>query len=90
MLTVGKQTQQIQKDLTILPAPFKNRKVIATELGICAKTLSRWLQHEGIRLPKGLVSPDFQAIIYEKCLKKGGMSQNVHRCPKMSTASNLL
>jgi hypothetical protein len=92
MLTTEKQTQQPPQDASdySTPAPFKNRKVIATELGVHAKTLSRWLQQEGIQLPKGLVSPHFQALIYEKCLKKGLVSHHVHACSMMSTPPNLL
>jgi hypothetical protein len=92
MYTAEKQTQQPPSNMTIIHAPtlFKNRKVIAAELGICTRTLSRWLQEADIQLPKGLVSPDFQVLIYEKFLKIRGMSQNVHLCPKMSTPTNLL
>jgi DNA invertase Pin-like site-specific DNA recombinase len=86
MLTAEKQTQQVQSD----PAPFKNRKIIATELGISVKTLSRWLKKEGIELPNGLLSPHFQVVIYQKCLAKGPLSDNVHPCPILSTPSNLL
>jgi hypothetical protein len=92
MLPVEKQTQQVQSNPTTISihTPFKNRKIIATELGISVKTLSRWLKKEGIELPNGLLSPYFQAIIYQKCLSKGQVSENREKCPIMSTDSNLL
>ncbi|MEY4936743.1 MAG: hypothetical protein RIS64_3102 [Bacteroidota bacterium] len=91
MSTIEKQTQQMQRDSVVLhtPTPFKNRKIIATELGISVKTLSRWLKKEGIELPNGLLSPHFQVVIYQKCLAKGQLSENRQQCPIMSTAPNL-
>jgi len=44
----------------------KSRQEIALEYGISSKTLSRWLQRADLKLPKGLVSPKFQEIIYKK------------------------
>jgi hypothetical protein len=92
MSTIENQTQQVASDPAVLhsPIPFKNRKIIATELGISVKTLSRWLKKEGIELPNGLLSPHFQGLIYQKCLSKGQVSENSPKCPIMSTAPNLL
>ena len=44
----------------------KTRKEIAREYGIHPKTLRRWLKKAEIELPKGLVDPKHQYIIYQK------------------------
>lgn len=42
----------------------KSRQEIASEYGISAKTLTRWLQKRQIKIPSGLVTPKEQEIIY--------------------------
>lgn len=54
----------------------KTRQQIATELGICVKTLKRKLTHAKITLPAGLLTPKEQTIIYELFNCKE-VSQNV-------------
>lgn len=44
----------------------KSRQEIAEEFGISAKTLSRWFLRENLIIPKGLISPKNQDLIYEK------------------------
>ncbi len=44
----------------------KTRQEIAEEFGISAKTLSRWIIKEKLQIPKGLISPKDQILIYEK------------------------
>lgn len=44
----------------------KSRQEIAQEFGISAKTLSRWLLKENLEIPRGLISPKDQQVIYEK------------------------
>ena len=45
---------------------------MATEYGVCLKTFNRWLKRESIVLPKGLICPKDQEVIYEQlgCPKK--------------------
>jgi len=49
---------------------MKTRIEIASELGICPRTLRRHLEKAGIRLPRGLVSPNYQKAVYELFNKK--------------------
>jgi len=44
----------------------KTRQQIAQEYGISTRTLRRWLLKSEINLPKRLLGPKEQAIIYEK------------------------
>jgi hypothetical protein len=44
---------------------FKTREDLARELGINRKTLDEKLKMANINLPKGLVSPIFQKLIYD-------------------------
>ena len=44
---------------------FKTRQQIATEYGIDRKTLYRWLKKKEIVIPRGLIKPSNQKIIYE-------------------------
>lgn len=44
----------------------KSRQEIAEEFGISVKTLSRWILKEKLQIPKGLICPKDQEIIYEK------------------------
>ena len=46
--------------------PAKSRQQIALEYGVCTKTLNKWLKSAGINLPKGLVTPYYQQIIYDE------------------------
>ena len=42
---------------------YKNQKEFATDLGIIDRTLRRKLAIVGIKLPKGLLSPETQQMI---------------------------
>lgn len=44
----------------------KTRQELAEQYGICTKTLKKWLEKENIFLPRGLISPKNQLVIYEK------------------------
>ena len=44
---------------------MKTRQDIATEYGICTRTLMRRLKDENVILPRGRISPKWQSIIYE-------------------------
>ncbi|MHA7129954.1 helix-turn-helix domain-containing protein [Algoriphagus namhaensis] len=44
----------------------KSRQEIAEEYGISSRTLTRWLHKAELDLPKGLLSPKSQKLIYEK------------------------
>lgn len=44
----------------------KTRQQIADEYGISRKTLYSWLKKEKIELPRSLVSPKEQNIIYDR------------------------
>ncbi|MEO1515855.1 MAG: helix-turn-helix domain-containing protein [Bacteroidota bacterium] len=43
---------------------FKTRQQIADEYGISPRTLRRWLKTYNINLPRRLVSPKDQLVIY--------------------------
>jgi len=51
----------------------KTKTQMANEYGVCLKTFNRWLKRENILLPKGLICPKDQQVIYE-----------LLGCPKMS------
>jgi abortive infection bacteriophage resistance protein len=38
----------------------KSKQQIATEYGICTKTLSKWLKEENITIKRGLINPKQQ------------------------------
>lgn len=44
----------------------KTREQVAKEYGISTKTLSRKLAAKGIDLPKGLIFPRWQKLIYQQ------------------------
>lgn len=44
----------------------KSKQQIASEYGICTKTLSKWLREENIALKRGLINPKQQLQIYRK------------------------
>jgi hypothetical protein len=44
----------------------KSKQQIASEYGICTKTLSKWLREEDITLRRGLINPKQQLQIYKK------------------------
>ncbi len=44
----------------------KTRQQIAYELDMSYSTFKRWLQRQGISLPKGMVIPAYQKLIYDK------------------------
>ena len=46
--------------------PAKSREQIALEYGICRKTLNKWLKCAGLNVPKGLINPQYQKIIYDE------------------------
>lgn len=48
-----------------LNVSFKTRKEIAEELGISTRTLRRWLKQKEIHLPRTLLGPKEQKIIYD-------------------------
>lgn len=48
------------------PLKAKTRQQIARELEISESTFRRWLKRRGIVLPKGLVMPAEQKLIYQK------------------------
>jgi hypothetical protein len=53
----------------MVPSGYKNaktKKQIASEYGICIKTLNKWLKKEDIIIQRGLISPKSQEMIYEK------------------------
>ena len=71
MSAFKKQTQQVQssnKTITISSAPLKSRKEIAEELGISVKTLNKYLKEANVSIPKGLIRPTSQSLIYQTIL----------------------
>ena len=44
----------------------KSHQQIASEYGICTKTLNKWLKEENIILKRGLINPKLQLLIYKK------------------------
>ncbi len=44
----------------------KSKQQIASEYGICIKTLNKWLKEEKIILKRGLINPKKQNLIYKK------------------------
>lgn len=44
----------------------KSRQEIAEEYGVSTRTLSRWIQNHDLLIPKGLICPKDQEVIYEK------------------------
>jgi phage antirepressor YoqD-like protein len=47
------------------PTPrYKYKEEIAKDLGISLSTLKRWLIKEGVKIPRGYVSPENQTLIY--------------------------
>lgn len=54
---------------------LKTRQQIASEYGICVKTLKRLLLREGFQIPKGLVTPKTQKMILEiLCMPKSSIT----------------
>ena len=47
------------------PLKTKTRQQIAQEYGITARTLRRWLKQNKIKLPKRLICPNEQKLIYK-------------------------
>ncbi|MFK8006754.1 MAG: hypothetical protein AB8H03_10295 [Saprospiraceae bacterium] len=43
----------------------KTKQQIANEYGVCVKTLNKWLGKKNIEIPRGLISPMDQKVIYE-------------------------
>jgi hypothetical protein len=56
----------METELLIERRRAKTRQEIAEEYGIDRKTLYRWLRRLNIELPKGLIFPSFQKVIYEE------------------------
>lgn len=56
----------------IPPKPFKNKKELAGELGICVKTLTKKLNRKGYKIPRGLIAIKDQ----EQILKTLGISED--------------
>lgn len=44
----------------------KSRQELADRYGICRRTFNKWLREEGLSLPKGLITPKDQELIYSK------------------------
>lgn len=44
----------------------KTRKEIAMEYGISYKTLQKWLIYAEVNIPRGLITPKDQQMIYHK------------------------
>ena len=44
----------------------KYKKQIAAEYDVHAKTLQSWLAKAGVTIPRGLLSPSKQKVIYER------------------------
>ena len=45
---------------------YKYKEEIAKDLGISISTLKRWLTKQGLKIPRGYVSPENQNIIHSK------------------------
>lgn len=61
----------------------KTRQQMASEYGICCKTFSKWLKQNKIILPKGLITPKRQEMIYEKI----GVPKNSQTSPNLPVNS---
>jgi abortive infection bacteriophage resistance protein len=46
--------------------PAKSRQQIASEYGVCTKTLNKWLKTACLTIPAGLIIPCHQKMIYNK------------------------
>jgi predicted transcriptional regulator len=71
MSAFKKQTQQARSDskaIIISSAPLKSRKEIAEELGVSVKTMNKYLKEAAVLLPKGLIRPANQTLIYQTIL----------------------
>ena len=44
----------------------KTRQQIAIEYGVCTRTLSKWLKHADLELPRGILNPFYINMIYTK------------------------
>jgi phage antirepressor YoqD-like protein len=44
----------------------KSKQQIASEYGVCTKTLNKWLKEEKISIKRGLIKPKQQLLIYRK------------------------
>lgn len=44
----------------------KSKQQIASEYGICIKTLNKWFKQEKISIRRGLITPKKQETIYKK------------------------
>lgn len=51
--------------MIVLPHKTKTRQQIAEEYGITPRTLRRWLKKNKIELPKRLICPNEQKLIYK-------------------------
>lgn len=48
-----------------LPSFVKTHQQIAREYGISVRTMRRWIRKAGLEIPSGLISPNYQLIIYQ-------------------------
>ena len=67
---------------------FKTRQEIAAEYGVHRRTLLRWLKRAKIELPKGLVCPRHQFIIYTAFGFPNGMIDPNIKMPEVDNVSN--
>ncbi|MFK7951132.1 MAG: hypothetical protein AB8G11_26360 [Saprospiraceae bacterium] len=44
---------------------IKTREEFAYEYQVAPRTFRRWLKNDGIKLPRGYITPKYQQLIYE-------------------------
>ena len=44
----------------------KTKQEIAKEYGVCTKTFNKWLKHNSVNIPRGLIYPSLQSKIYNE------------------------
>lgn len=65
MNPIANQTPLADSNFTTRVIPLKSKKLLAAELGISVKTLSRRLKKASVELPKGFICSENQLLIYK-------------------------
>lgn len=58
----SKKTEEVE----VIRHTAKTKSEMAFEMGICLKTFQRRLKKSGLNVPRGLIMPQLQSLIYEK------------------------
>lgn len=62
---------------------LKSREVLAGEFGVCPKTFRKYLRTAEIELPRGMVRPSYQKLIYEQLWYPDGVEEELYEKVKL-------